>query len=105
MDKSRQRQYKTVKSSLNFTREIFILLFTLVFWVYCCSALIVIGGSLLGIKSDSVLLLRAVLNIENSDLGNIFKLMGLFVVVIFFLLTYCLISQSIKKWREGAPLD
>lgn len=74
MDKSRQRQYKTVKSSLNVTREIFILIFTMLFWVYCCCALIVIGGSLLGIKSDNVLLLRAVLNIENSDLDNIFKL-------------------------------
>ncbi|ANZ34432.1 hypothetical protein AMC75_09250 [Staphylococcus carnosus] len=105
MDKSRPRQYKTVKSSLNVARETFILLFTLLFWIYCCSALIVIGGSMLGIKSDNVLLLRAVLNIENSDLDNIFKLMGIFVIVIFFLLTYCLISQSIKKRREGVSRD
>ncbi|GEP85098.1 intercellular adhesion protein D [Staphylococcus piscifermentans] len=105
MVKSRQRKHKTVKSSLNIIREGFILLFTLLFWIYCWSALIVIGGSLLGIKSENVLLLRAVLNIENSDLDSIFKLMGIFLIIIFFLLTYCLISQTIKKRKEGASDD
>ena len=67
--KSRQGKHQTVKSSLNVIREICVLLFTAMFWLYCCTAIIVIGGSLLHINVETVLMIRTVLNIEIDDIN------------------------------------
>lgn len=94
MDKSRQRQYPTVNSSLNIIRELIILLFSIVFWVYCLTAVIVISGSLLHINTDTVLLIRSVLNIEIEGMYSIFMVMGVSVIFSFIFLTVNLISQK-----------
>ena len=94
MDKSRQRQYPTVNSSLNIIRELIILVFSSVFWVYCLTAVIVISGSLLHINTDTVLLIRSVLNIEIEGMYSIFMVMGVSVIFSFIFLTVNLISQK-----------
>lgn len=89
MDKSRQRQYPTVDSSLNVIRELIILLFSIIFWLYCLTAVIAIGGSLLRINNNTVLLIRSVLNMEQEGMNSIFLMMGLslIIIIIFFSLT------------------
>lgn len=94
MDKSRQRQYPTVNSSLNIIRELIILLFSITFWVYCLTAVIVISGSLLHINTNTVLLIRSVLNIEIEGMYSIFMVMGVSVIFSFIFLTVNLISQK-----------
>lgn len=94
MDKSRQRQYPTVNSSLNIIRELIVLLFSSVFWVYCLTAFIVISGSLLHINTNTVLLIRSVLNMEIDGMNSIFMVMGVSVIFSFIFLTVSLVSQK-----------
>lgn len=96
MVKSRQGKHQTVKSSLNVIREVCVLLFTAMFWLYCCTAIIVIGGSLLHINVETVLMIRTVLNIEIDDINYLFKLIAIFAVITFSLLTLSLITQKLK---------
>ena len=97
MGQSRQRQYPTVDSSLNVIRELIILLFSITFWIYCLIALITIGGSLLHINTNTVLLIRSVLNMEQKGMNSIFFMMGILLIIIFIFLTLSLIFQKIAE--------
>lgn len=96
MDKSRPRKYPTVDSTLNIVREIIILVFSLIFWIYCYIAMIVIGGSLLKLNTNTVLLIRSVLNMEREGMNNVFLMMGISFGVIFIFLTLSLFFQKRK---------
>lgn len=98
MGKSRQRKYPTLDSSLNIFRETIIIIFSITFWIYCFTALMAVGGSLLHINTNTVLLIRSVLNMEQDGMNNIFLMMGISLIFIFMFLTVSLIYQ--KKVRK-----
>lgn len=83
MVQPRQRQYQTLKSNLNIIRELIILIFSFIFWSYCSISFIVIGGSLLKINSDPVLLIRTILNIELDSMHTLFNIMFIFILISF----------------------
>lgn len=66
------------------------------FWLYCCTAIIVIVGSLLHINVETVLMIRTVLNIEVDDINYLFKLIAIFAIITLPLLTLSLITQKVK---------
>lgn len=100
MDKSRSRQYKTLKSSLNFTREFILCLFSLLLWVYCVTVITVMGGTLFDIPTYSIELIRSILNVESTDLFAIFKIILAFIIFILIFMVGAIISDYRSKVNE-----
>lgn len=100
MGKSRPRKYPTVDSTLNIFREIIIMIFSLIFWFYCSIAIIVIGGSLLQLKTNTVLFIRTLLNIEQEDMNRMFLMMGVSFIIIFIFLTLTLVLKARRLDHE-----
>lgn len=96
MVKPRQREYPTLKSSLNIVRET--ALISCVFWIYCLVVLLVYIGTIFEIHDESINTIRVALNIENTEILDIFETMGIFAIIIFVFFT---ISILIQKWQRG----
>lgn len=98
MVKPRQRQYPTVKSTLNLLRESVLVLISLIFWVYCLTVIVVYLGTLFKLNIESVELVRVVLNIEGSEIINLLIAMGFFTIFIFLLF---IVRMIINKKAES----
>lgn len=98
MVKPRQRQYPTVKSTLNLFRESVLVLISLVFWIYCLTVIVVYLGTLFKLNIESVELVRVVLNIEGSEIINLLIAMGFFTIFIFLLF---IVRMIINKKAES----
>ena len=85
MVKPRQREYPTLKSSLNIVRTALIAI-SCVFWIYCFSCSIVYIGTIFEIHDESINTIRVALNIENTEILDIFETMGIFAIIIFVFL-------------------
>lgn len=99
MVKFRQRKYTPLRSTLNPLRETIIVIISFALWIYCLTSVIVIGGSLLHINANIVLLTRTVLNMDGSGMNAIFRLMLIFAIIIFILFTLCITIRSFIKLR------
>lgn len=97
MVQPRQRQYQTLKSNLNIIREFIILIFSFIFWSYCSISFIVIGGSLLKINSDPVLLIRTILNIELDSMHTLFNIMFIFILISFAVFSISCMIYRLKS--------
>ena len=98
MVKPRQRQYPTVKSTLNLFRESVLVFISLIFWVYCLTVIVVYLGTLFKLNIESVELVRVVLNIEGSEIINLLIAMGFFTIFIFLLF---IVRMIINKKAES----
>ncbi|HDB8124319.1 TPA: intracellular adhesion protein D [Staphylococcus aureus] len=98
MVKPRQREYPTLKSSLNIVRETALIAISCVFWIYCLAVLLVYIGTIFEIHDESINTIRVALNIENTEILDIFETMGIFAIIIFVFFT---ISILIQKWQRG----
>ncbi|HBC4595452.1 TPA: intracellular adhesion protein D [Staphylococcus aureus] len=96
MVKPRQREYPTLKSSLNIIRETALIAISCVFWIYCLVVLLVYIGTIF--DDESINTIRVALNIENTEILDIFETMGIFAIIIFVFFT---ISILIQKWQKG----
>lgn len=97
MVKPRQREYPTLKSSLNIVRETALIAISCVFWIYCLVVLLVYIGTIFEIHDESINTIRVALNIENTEILDIFETMGIFAIIIFVFFT---ISILIQKWQR-----
>lgn len=77
MVKPRQREYPTLKSSLNIIRETALIAISCVFWIYCLVVLLVYIGTIFEIHDESINTIRVALNIENTEILDIFETMGI----------------------------
>ncbi|HAR2852404.1 TPA: intracellular adhesion protein D [Staphylococcus argenteus] len=98
MVKPRQREYPTLKSSLNIVRETALVAISCFFWIYCFVVLLVYIGTIFGFHDESINTIRVALNIENTEILNIFESMSIFAIIIFVFFT---ISLLIQKWQRG----
>ncbi|PNZ14954.1 intracellular adhesion protein IcaD [Staphylococcus simiae] len=98
MVKPRQREYPTLKSSLNIVRETSLIAISCIFWIYCVVVLLVYIGTIFDIQDESIITIRVALNIENTEIFKIFKIMGIFSIIIFVFFTICLLIQ---RWQKG----
>lgn len=69
-----------------------------VFWIYCLVVLLVYIGTIFEIHDESINTIRVALNIENTEILDIFETMGIFAIIIFVFFT---ISILIQKWQRG----
>lgn len=72
MVKPRQREYPTLKSSLNIVRETALIAISCVFWIYCLVVLLVYIGTIFEIHDESINTIRVALNIENTEILEIY---------------------------------
>ena len=57
-----------------------------VFWIYCLVVLLVYIGTIFEIHDESINTIRVALNIENTEILDIFETMGIFAIIIFVFL-------------------
>lgn len=67
-------------------------------WIYCLVVLLVYIGTIFEIHDESINTIRVALNIENTEILDIFETMGIFAIIIFVFFT---ISILIQKWQRG----
>lgn len=99
MDKSRQRKYPTVKSYLNFVRESLLVLISCFFWIYIAIVMTVYIGTLFQSQAESVITIRIALNIENTEIFNMLKLLSIFAILILIFFTISLFYQLYMRKR------
>ena len=89
-------EYPTLKSSLNIVRETALIAISCVFWIYCLVVLLVYIGTIFEIHDESINTIRVALNIENTEILDIFETMGI------SRLSFCIftISILIQKWQR-----
>ncbi|TDM12130.1 intracellular adhesion protein IcaD [Macrococcus lamae] len=103
MVKSGQREYPVVKSKLNILRETILFICSLILWAYCMIVFVIFGAALLGIETHLMQLIRTILNVERSELQNLFKMLfsGLCIITAYMLFAYT--YHSVK--RRGKSVE
>ncbi|WP_256061994.1 intracellular adhesion protein IcaD [Staphylococcus aureus] len=96
MVKPRQREDPTLKSSLNIVKETALIAISGVCGIYGLVVLLVYIGTIFEIHDESSNTIRVALNIENTEILDIFETMGIFAIIIFVFFT---ISILIQKWQ------
>ena len=79
-------EYPTLKSSLNIVERTALIAISCVFWIYCLVVLLVYIGTIFEIHDESINTIRVALNIENTEILDIFETMGIFAIIIFVFL-------------------
>ncbi len=100
MVKPRQREYPTLKSSLNIVRETALIAISCVFWIYCLVVLLVYIGTIFEIHDESINTIRVALNIENTEILDIFETMGIFAIIIFVFFTISILIQKMAERKR-----
>jgi hypothetical protein len=99
MEKSGSGRYPTVKSNLNLVREAFILVCSLILWVYCAVVIHTFMTIFMGGYTFITQLILTIIKIEPTEIKGFFWYLGICVIgiVVYLLINYKFNSFEVKE--------